>query len=192
MKSCLRNLLQLMDVKMIRITGGLNRSRKLNVPTNGLTKPTMDKVRAAVFNALNEDIINKDVLDLFAGSGSYGLEALSRGAKKATFVDKEKEAVEVIKNNVELLKEENAKIVRDDVISYLRNTKDKFDVIFVDPPYRLEVYEIVLDLLNKNELLNKNAIIVLESERELNIKEENYKKVKLYNYGLAKIYILRK
>lgn len=177
---------------MIRITGGLNRSRKLNVPTNGLTKPTMDKVRAAVFNALNEDIINKDVLDLFAGSGSYGLEALSRGAKKATFVDKEKGAVEVIKNNVELLKEENAKIVRDDVISYLRNTKDKFDVIFVDPPYRLEVYEIVLDLLNKNGLLNKNAIIVLESERELNIKEEDYKKVKLYNYGLAKIYILRK
>ena len=192
MKSCLRNLLQLMDAQMIRITGGLNRSRKLNVPTNGLTKPTMDKVRAAVFNALNEDIINKDVLDLFAGSGSYGLEALSRGANKVTFVDKEKEAVEVIKNNVELLKEENAKIVRDDVISYLRNTKDKFDVIFVDPPYKLEVYEIVLDLLNKNGLLNKNAIIVLESERELNIKEEDYKKVKLYNYGLAKIYILRK
>jgi len=177
---------------MIRITGGLNRSRKLNVPTNGLTKPTMDKVRAAVFNALNEDIINKDVLDLFAGSGSYGLEALSRGANKVTFVDKEKEAVEVIKNNIELLKEENTKIVRDDVISYLRNTKDKFDIVFVDPPYKLEVYEIVLDLLDKNGLLNKNAIIVLESERELNIKEEDYKKVKLYNYGLAKIYILRK
>ena len=177
---------------MIRITGGKYRSRKLFIPENGLTKPTMDKVRAAVFNALNEDIIDKKILDLFSGSGSYGFEALSRGAKEVTFVDKEISAISTIKQNAQLLKENNLKIIKSDVISYLENCNDKFDIIFVDPPYKLEIYEAVVNLLENNSLLNKDAIIVLESEKDLNIKEDNYKKVKLYNYGLAKIYILRK
>ena len=82
---------------MIRITGGTYRSRMLETPSSGLTKPTMDKVRAAVFNALGYEIKNKKVLDLFSGSGSYGFEALSRNASFVTFVDNQKEAVEIIK-----------------------------------------------------------------------------------------------
>jgi len=177
---------------MIRITGGKNRSRKLFIPENNLTKPTMDKVRAAVFNALNGEIKGKNVLDLFSGSGSYGFEALSRDAKSVTFVDKEKDAVNVIKNNAEMLKETNFTVFQSDVLAFLEAKNGQFDLVFVDPPYKLDIYQNVLDLLEKNEYLKDNSIIVLESEKELSINEEKYKKVKLYNYGLAKIYILRK
>lgn len=177
---------------MIRITGGKNRSRKLFIPENYLTKPTMDKVRAAVFNALTNDVKGKDVLDLFSGSGSYGFEALSRDAKSVTFVDKEKEAITAIKKNAEMLKETNIKVFQSDATSFLESKNGQFDLVFVDPPYKLDIYQNVLDLLEKNAYLKDEAIIVLESEKELSINEEKYKKVKLYNYGLAKIYILRK
>ena len=177
---------------MIRITGGKNRSRKLFIPENNLTKPTMDKVRAAVFNALSNDVNNKDVLDLFSGSGSYGFEALSRDAKSVTFVDKEKDAIKAIKNNAEALKETSIKVFQNDVITFLESKNGQFDLVFVDPPYKLDIYQNVLNLLEKNEYLKDNSIIVLESEKELGINLEKYKKVKLYNYGLAKIYILRK
>lgn len=177
---------------MIRITGGKNRSRKLFIPENNLTKPTMDKVRAAVFNALSNDVNNKDVLDLFSGSGSYGFEALSRDAKSVTFVDKEKDAIKAIKNNAGALKETSIKVFQNDVITFLESKNGQFDLVFVDPPYKLDIYQNVLNLLEKNEYLKDDAIIVLESEKELDINLEKYKKVKLYNYGLAKIYILRK
>lgn len=177
---------------MIRITGGTYRSRKLDTPSSGLTKPTMDKVRAAVFNALGYEIENKKVLDLFSGSGSYGFEALSRNACFVTFVDNQKEAVEIIKKNGASLKENRFEVILSDSLSYLENTKQQFDIVFVDPPYKLDVYQNALDLLEQNNLLTKDGIIVLESENELDIDENNYKKVKQYNYGLAKIYILRK
>lgn len=177
---------------MIRITGGINRSRKLLTPESGLTKPTMDKVRAAVFNALGDNVVSKNILDLFAGSGSYGFEALSRGASFVTFVDKQKEAIDIIKLNASALNENRINVVYDDVYSFLENQNQKFDIVFVDPPYKLDAYEKVIELLEDNHLLNENAIIVLESEKSLDIKEDNYKKVKQYNYGLAKIYMLRK
>lgn len=177
---------------MIRITGGKNRSRKLITPDTTLTKPTMDKVRAAVFNALGEDIKNKQILDLFSGSGSYGFEALSRGAKSVTFVDKQIIAINSIKENAKILKEENIRIVQDDVAKFLKGDANKYDIIFVDPPYKLDIYDKVLTLLNDNNILNENSIIVLETEKPLTINELDYKKVKMYNYGLANIYILRK
>ena len=106
---------------MIRITGGKNRSRLLETPSSGLTKPTMDKVRASVFNALNGEIDSKKVLDLFSGSGSYGFEALSRGASSVTFIDKQAEAINVIKKNALNLKENNINIIKDDVLIALDN-----------------------------------------------------------------------
>lgn len=177
---------------MIRITGGIYRSRKLETPNTGLTKPTMDKVRAAVFNALGYEIENKKVLDLFSGSGSYGFEALSRNASYVSFVDNQKEAVDAIKKNAASLKENRFEVILSDSLSYLEKIDKQFNIVFIDPPYKLDVYQNALDLLEKNNLLANDAIIVLESEKELAINENNYKKVKQYNYGLAKIYILRK
>ena len=94
---------------MIRITGGINRSRLLSTPNGTETKPTMDKVRSAVFSALGDKIRNARVLDLFAGSGSYGFEALSRGAEYAVFVDKSRDAYLTLKENKIIL---HMKIVR--------------------------------------------------------------------------------
>ena len=177
---------------MIRITGGKNRSRKLLTPDTNLTKPTMDKVRAAVFNALGDDIVNKRILDLFSGSGSYGFEALSRGASSVTFVDKQIDSVKVIKANAASLNENNIQIFNEDVLNFLSEKKGEFDIVFVDPPYKLDIYEKVLDLLEKNEYLSINAIIVLEADNDIALDEEKYKKIKQYRYGLTKIYIMRK
>ena len=177
---------------MIRITGGENRSRLLETPNTTLTKPTMDKVRAAVFNALGDAVNHAKVLDLFAGSGSYGFEALSRGAQHATFIDSSLDAIKAIKKNAANLNRENVEIIYSDVLSFLKQNSQDFDIIFVDPPYKLDVYETIVKMVNERNFLSSGGIIVLESESELNIDESMFKNVRFYKYGLAKIYILRK
>ena len=177
---------------MIRITGGENRSRLLETPNTTLTKPTMDKVRAAVFNALGDAVKGAKVLDLFAGSGSYGFEALSRGAKEATFVDSSFDAIKAIKKNAANLNRENVEILNNDVLTFLSQNSKDFDIIFADPPYKLDVYETIVKMLIERDIVRSGGIIVLESERELNIDETQFRNVRFYKYGLAKIYILRK
>ena len=177
---------------MIRITGGEDRSRLLETPNTTLTKPTMDRVREGVFSALGDDVRGAKVLDLFAGSGSYGFEALSRGAESATFVDSSYDAIKVLRRNAEVLKRSNISIKISDVLSFLSGNPGNFDIVFADPPYKLEVYEDVVKLLIERNILSENGIIVLESERDLNIDEALFKKVKKYKYGLAKIYIIKK
>ena len=173
---------------MIRITGGEHRSRLLETPNTNLTKPTMYKVRAAVFSALGDSVKHAKVLDLFAGSGSYGFEAISRGAESTTFVDSSVDAIKCIKKNAASLKLENVEIINGDVLRFLEQNHQEFSIIFVDPPYKLEVYEEVVEKAH----LTQNGIMVLESEKELNIDESKFKSVRFYKYGLAKVYILRK
>ena len=177
---------------MIRITGGENRSRLLETPNTTLTKPTMDKVRAGVFSALGDSVINANVLDLFAGSGSYGFEALSRGAMRVTFVDSSKDAINTIKKNALTLKQENIEIINSDVLAFLDGNSQEFSLIFADPPYKLDVYEELIKALVTKNILANNGIVVLESEHELNFDMSMFKSVRFYKYGLAKIYILRK
>ena len=177
---------------MIRITGGENRSRLLETPNTTLTKPTMDKVRAAVFNALGDAVRNARVLDLFAGSGSYGFESLSRGAKEATFVDVSYDAIKSIKKNAENLNRKNVVIFNNDVLEFLTQNSQDFDIIFADPPYKLDIYEKVVKTLLERKILASGGIIVLESERELKLDVSEFKSVRFYKYGLAKVYILRK
>ena len=126
---------------MIRITGGINRSRLLETPNVSTTKPTMDKVRAGVFSALGDSVKQAKVLDLFSGSGSYGFEALSRGAIEATFVDSSKLATDVIQKNISKLKAENTIVFNNDVLTFLSQNCKEFDMIFADPPYKLDIYE---------------------------------------------------
>lgn len=172
---------------MIRITGGQFRSRLLKTPNSDKTKPTMDKVRAAVFSILNNDIVGSDVLDLFAGSGSYGLEAISRGANSAVFVDNGLIQFKTIKENLKSLNLEE-EVYLTDVFSFIKNCSKQFDIIFADPPYKEIDYHKLVDALYKANILKENGIIVLESEDDLTFNNVNIKK---YKYGLAKIYILR-
>lgn len=176
---------------MIRITSGEFRSRLLKTPDTTLTKPTMDKVRLGVFSAIGDRILSSNVLDLFAGSGSYGFEAISRGAKSACFVDNSYLAIGCIKENAAALKV-NVSIYLNDVISFLKESNDKYDVIFVDPPYKLDCYNEIVDIIISRGLITSNGIIVLETENVLNIDESKFSKVKMYKYGLAKAYVLRK
>lgn len=175
---------------MIRITGGMFRSRLIKTPDSERTKPTMDKVRAAVFSSLSNSVINADVLDLFAGSGSYGIEALSRGAKSATFVDKGSIQVKTIIDNLKTLKIEG-KVIKSDAFSFLVGSTSLFDIIFIDPPYKEFDYNELLDVVYMANILKENGIIVLESEDDLSFNNKKINNIKKYRYGLAKIYMLR-
>ncbi len=177
-------------VSMIRITGGEFRSRKLLIPSDGKTKPTMDKVRSAVFSALNDKVLNSDVLDLYAGSGSFGFESLSRGAKSATFVDRGVEQIDTIKNNANLLNVE-VSCYLSDVYNFIDNSTRAYDIIFIDPPYKETIYQEIVDMIFAKSILNDGGIIVLESEKHLEIVHPKIKTSKEYKYGLAKILILR-
>ncbi len=175
---------------MIRITGGEFRSRKLLTPNDGKTKPTMDKVRSAVFSALNDKIINCDILDLYAGSGSFGFESLSRGAKSATFVDRGVEQINTIKKNANLLNVE-VSCNLSDVYNFIDNNARAYDIIFIDPPYKEAIYQEIVNMIFAKAVLKDGGIIVLESEKHLEIVHPKIKNSKEYKYGLAKILILR-
>ncbi len=178
---------------MIRISGGKFRSRLLLTPSTNKTKPTMDRVREGVFSALGFDVTNKNILDLYAGSGSYGFEALSRGAKCATFVDSSDLAISSIKENARTLGVMNqAKVLFMDSSNFIVNSKDKFDIVFIDPPYKECDYELLIDNLLKSNILNNHSIIVVESDRDLEFDVSNFAKIKKYKYSCTKIYILRK
>ena len=180
---------------MIRITGGEDRSRLLEIPAGGVTKPTMDMMRQAIFSALSYDIYGKTVLDLFAGSGSYSFESLSRGAKHATLVECHGDVIAVEKRNARTLKrEEQVNIINENTEIYLGETNEKFDIVFIDPPYCYETerYEKLVKTLISREIIKDNGIIVLESDKELNIDKSMFKDVRLYEHGVARAYILRK
>ena len=136
---------------MLRIIAGKYRHLKINAPDTENTRPTTDRVREALMSALGDKIENATVLDLFAGSGALGLESLSRGAKKVVFCDNSMLAIKTIKQNLFSLKEKNVKILcahYEKALKILKEEGWKFDVIFLDPPYKMkEVYERVRNLL---------------------------------------------
>jgi len=177
---------------MIRITGGKFRSRKLETPNTDLTVPTMDKVRAGVFNALGNNVENFDVLDLFCGSGSYGFEALSRGAKFVDFVDCTNFAQKSVEQNSKALGVSEFEFHRFDALTYLNSCTKQFDLVTMDPPYFMDIIPQVLKFLVEKNLLKEGAIIIAESENEVAIDPNIFKDVRTYQYGLARVYVIRK
>lgn len=176
---------------MIRVTGGKYRSRQLLTPETNLTKPTMDKVRAGVFNALGNHLDGLYVLDLFAGSGSYGFESLSRNAQHVDFVDQTEYSKKCVEENASKLCAKNFKFFKQDVLVYLKECKQSYNLIFMDPPYKLDIIKEVLEVIDSHHLLKDNGAVVVESEHEITF-DENYREIRHYKYGLAHIYLLRK
>lgn len=120
----------------MRVITGTARGRVLRTLEGEDVRPTTDRVKEAVFSIIQFEIEGRRVLDLFAGSGQLGIEALSRGAASATFVDMSKDSLSAVKYNLEHTKlGDNAKVVQTDALSFLKLTKDKFDIVFLDPPY---------------------------------------------------------
>ena len=133
------------------------------------TRPTAERVKEAVFSMIQFDLLDSTVLDLFAGSGQMGLEALSRGAQKAHFIDKSSEAVDIIRKNAEKTHlAERISIFCTDSIDYLKRSKGRcrFDFVFIDPPYGSGLVQESLRLLADGNLLNENAWLIVEDETE--------------------------
>jgi 16S rRNA (guanine966-N2)-methyltransferase len=157
----------------LRIIGGAFRSRLLKTPKGIKTRPTSAIMRKCVFDICQQHIQGKHVLDLFAGSGAMGLEALSRGAAHATFIDKDKQAIRTIEENIALLNVETSCCTYlGDAFSILkRKTIKHFDLVYIDPPYQDKglsetdtcMYAELLEFFDQNPLLNENALVFVET-----------------------------
>lgn len=151
----------------MRVITGSAKGRRLITLEGEDIRPTAAKVKGAIFNSIQFDIEGRNVLDLFAGAGQLGIEALSRGAKKAVFVDLSRESIKVVNENLEHCNlKDNATVFNGDGLSYLKTTREKFDIVFIDPPYKKQLAAKALSLVLN--VLNDGGIIVCETD----IKEE--------------------
>ena len=182
----------------MRIIAGTARSLPLKTPEGLETRPTSDQIKETLFNMLQADVYGSYFLDLFAGSGQIGLEALSRGALYAVFVDNGRKPVKCIEDNIAFTKfSDKAKVIATDVISAIHsiNSKFKFDIIFMDPPYRTGIEKEVLEALSHSQLLKDNTLIIVEAAMETDfdyLDELGYELVKTKKYKSNKHVFLRK
>jgi len=184
----------------MRVISGIARGKKL-VSLSGLnTRPTLDRVKEALFNKIQFEVEGQVVLDLFAGSGALGIEALSRGAKQAVFCDNSKEAIKVINTNIKNTRNEDKAIVINKdynlALSSLSKENKKFNIIFLDPPYNTDFAIRALETIIKLDILSKDGIIILETddlEKEKQVLEIN--KLMIFDkrkYGRAILIFIRK
>ncbi|MBN2803960.1 MAG: 16S rRNA (guanine(966)-N(2))-methyltransferase RsmD [Deltaproteobacteria bacterium] len=151
----------------MRIISGTAKGRRLDVPKNDTVRPTTDRVREALFSSLGSKIQDAKILDLFAGSGSLGIESLSRNASHVTFIEKSKNTALLLKKNITGTGfEKESKVIICDAISYLKRVtetkSEKFDLIFLDPPYRTTLLQDCINMNNLIDIININGIIIAE------------------------------
>jgi len=150
----------------LRIIGGEWRGRKLRFADGEGLRPTTDRVRETLFNWLQPLIHGARCLDLFAGSGALGLEALSRGAAEVQFIERNPRAVQALQENLTLLQTDSGRVQQGDALTYLRGPAQPFDVVFLDPPFRQELLAPALELLAEGGWLKPEARIYIEVESE--------------------------
>lgn len=174
----------------MRVITGTARGRKLKDLPGMDTRPTTDKVKESIFNIVQFDIEGRRVLDLFAGTGQLGIEALSRGADRCVFVDASREAVKVIRENVAQTGFENqSRVQQGDAISFLTSCREKFGLALLDPPYAADLLEKALFKMAEIDIMAENGIIVCESgaDKVLPDLPEPYRKGREYRYGKIKL-----
>ncbi len=179
----------------MKIISGKLKGRKIEGFDLDGTRPTMDRVKESLFAIIQDKIINSSCLDLFAGSGNLGIEAISQGANKVYFVDYNIKAIQTIKKNIKLLQIEEATNVihKDFKVALSELYPLKFDIIFLDPPYHTKNIEIAICLITKYDILNDNGFIICESDSlEKIIYPNNYQEIKTRKYGSKYIVILKK
>ena len=179
----------------MRIISGTARGTRLKTPEGQNTRPTADRVKEAMFSILQFDLPGAVVLDLFGGTGQLGVEAVSRGAKQAVFVDHNEQSCKLIRENLRLAKmEKEGRVVRSDYLAFLKNTKEKFDIILLDPPYAEAFLENALKLITEIDILQTNGIIVAECPfgKALPAEFSGYTRSKDYKYGNTVLTIYRK
>jgi len=185
----------------MRIISGANKGKKLFQPDSKFTRPLRDMVKESLFNLLNHsnkfeiDIKNSNVLDLFAGSGSFGLECISRGASNVYFFEKEENILKILKKNIDLItNKNNHKIFALDVFKFFKSKKiidKKFDIIFIDPPFKeLKIIELILDI-KKKEIIQKEGIIIIHRPKKDTLEmNKNFHILEERNYGVSRIFFV--
>ena len=179
----------------MRVITGKARGIQLKTPDGMQTRPTADRVKEALFSIINFDIPGAKVLDLFGGTGQLGIEALSRGAARAVFVDAREDACRIIRENLRRTRlEEQSAVVRSDYLDYLRRCKDCFDIILLDPPYAEVFLENALKCITEIDILQTGGIIVTERPlgKELPCSFDGYSRSKDYKYGNTLLTLYRK
>ena len=179
----------------MRVITGKSRGVQLKTPEGMLTRPTADRVKEALFSIINFDLPGAAVLDLFGGTGQLGIEALSRGANSAVFVDQREDACKIIRENLRRTKlESQGRVVRSDYLDYLRRSREKFDIILLDPPYAEVFLENALKCITEIDILKTDGIIVAERpvEKKLPFEFEGFTRSKDYKYGKTLLTIYRK
>ena len=179
----------------MRVITGKARGVVLKTPEGMATRPTTDRVKEALFNIIQFDVPTATVLDLFGGTGQLGIEALSREAKRAVFVDEREDACRLIRENLKRTKlEQYGRVIRSDYMAYLKTCKDKFDIILLDPPYAEVFLENSLKMITEIDILQSGGIIVTERpiDKELPWEFPGYSRSKDYKYGRTLITIYKK
>ena len=179
----------------MRVITGSARGVQLKTPDGMTTRPTTDRVKEAMFSIIHFELPGADVLDLFGGTGQLGIEAISRGARSAVFVDAGEPACRLIKENLKRAKmEQQGKVVRSDYLDYLRRCREKFDIILLDPPYAEVFLENALNCITEIDILRQNGIIVAERPvgKELPWEFSGFERSKDYKYGKTLLTIYRK
>jgi 16S rRNA (guanine(966)-N(2))-methyltransferase RsmD len=179
----------------MRVITGKARGIQLKTPEGLQTRPTADRVKEALFSIIQFDIPGAKVLDLFGGTGQLGIEALSRGAVSAVFVDAGEKACALIRENLKRTKfEQQGRVVRSDYLDFLRRSRETYDIIFLDPPYAEEFLENALNLITEIDILQTNGIIVAERPvgKDLPWEYEGYHRSRDYKYGKTLLTVYRK
>ena len=179
----------------MRVITGKARGIILKTPAGHNTRPTADRVKEALFSIIQFDIPGVAVLDLFGGTGQLGIEALSRGAGDAVFVDQREDACKLIKENLRRTHfQDQAAVLQADYRDFLRTSRKKFGIIFLDPPYAEEFLENSLNIITEIDILQSGGIIVTERplDKELSLQFSGYTRSKDYKYGKTLLAIYRK
>ena len=176
----------------MRVIAGICGGRKLKTPADAAVRPTTDKVKEALFSSIQFELEGADVLDAFAGSGQLGIEALSRGARSAVFIDNSRQSLALIKQNLALC-DLHAEVVQADTLVYLKKCTKQFDIAFLDPPYRTGLLQNALPLVCG--VMRESGVILAEcpeDETTPDTLENGFVKVKTKKYGTMRLNYYRK
>ena len=181
---------------ILRVISGFLKGREIKGYDIEGTRPTMDRVKESIFGSIQNYVDESICLDLFAGSGNLGIECISNGASICYFVDNNRIAVNTIKENIDRFNiKDKAIVMKDDYNNALNTFKEKnikFDLIFLDPPYKFDYINNIVKYISKNDLLNDNGLIICEFEFDINKEFEGLKLLKEKKYGYKKVIIFKK
>ena len=178
----------------MRIIAGDKRGLRLNSPVGRDVRPTKDNVKEAVFGSIQFSIQGASFLDLFSGSGGIGIEALSRGASFVCFADNSRESLDIVNKNIESAGyTDDALVLFGDYSTVVikLSGRYRFDFVYIDPPYAASLYDDVLNCISENNILNEDAVVILESDEELFPATRKFEIIKKKRYGNCHITYMR-